>query len=306
MTRDNDRPPTRLRALVKGLLHLGAAAAVVVGSVLAYRFAVHPLLEAILGLDATSSSMVRRLGISFALVASYAAFARFYERRSPRELAPRGGWILLGAAVGAASIGITIGALYATGHYRLAEYRGFGTAAGILVVIVIAAVMEEIVYRGVLFRIAEEHFGTRIALVASAAIFGADHLANDGARWVTFVSVTLLGLMWAGVFVVSRNLWVTAAHHMAWNATIFLTGVPLSGSEDWRARAPAETAVVGSELWTGGAFGPEDSLISLAVSVVLCAVLWRLARKRGQIIGLPTAGRARGLDDTGRASAESG
>jgi hypothetical protein len=66
---------------------------------------------------------------------------------------------------------------------------------------------------------------------------------------------------------------------MAWNATIFLVGVPLSGSEDWRARAPAETVVAGSDLWTGGAFGPEDSWISLVVSAVICAVLWRLARK---------------------------
>jgi hypothetical protein len=284
------------------LLHLGAAAAVVVGSLLAYRFAIHPVLEGLFRLDANTSSLVRRLGISVALVASYAAFARFYERRSPRELAPRGRWILLGAAAGAASIGITIGALYATGHYRLAEYRGWGTAAGILVVIAIAAVMEEIVYRGVLFRIAEEHFGTRVAVVAGAAIFGAVHLANDGARWVTFVSVTLLGLMWAGIFVLSRNLWVTTAHHLAWNATIFVVGVPLSGSEDWRARAPAETVVLGSDLWTGGAFGPEDSWISLVVSVVICAVLWRLARKRGQIIGLPTVEGARGLDDTGPAS----
>jgi membrane protease YdiL (CAAX protease family) len=258
--------------------------AVVVGSVLVYRFWIHPGLETLFGLGAESSSIVRRFGILIAIVSSYATFARFYERRRVRELAPRGIWILVGAAVGAATIGLTIGALYATGHYQLTGYRGWSSAAGILGLIAIAAVVEEIVYRGLLFRIAEEHFGTRVALVSSAAIFGAMHLANDGARWITLASVTLLGLMWAGVFLVSRNLWVAAAHHMAWNATIFLVGAPLSGSEAWRVRAPFETIAVGSEVWTGGAFGPEDSWINLVASVAICAILWRLARNRGKVV----------------------
>ena len=47
------------------------------------------------------------------------------------------------------------------------------------------------------------------------------------------------GLMWAGIFIVSRNNWVVAAHHCCWNATIFALGLPLSGAEDWRAKAPS-------------------------------------------------------------------
>lgn len=280
---------TRLRRVFRGLLHLTAAAAVVLGSVLAYRFGAHPGLEALFGLDTGSSSIVRRVGILVAVVSSYAAFARFYEHRRARELAPRGLWILAAAAAGAATIGVTIGALYATGQYQLAEYRGWASAAGILGVITIAAVVEEIVYRGVLLRITEEHFGTRLALVASAAIFGAMHLANDGASWITFISVTLLGLMWAGVFLVSRNLWVCAAHHLAWNATIFVVGAPLSGHEDWRLRAPLQTIAVGSDVWTGGAFGPEDSWINLVVSAAICAILWRVARRRGEITSGPVS-----------------
>lgn len=274
---------TRLRAGLRGLGHLAAAGSVVVGSVLAYRFGIHPALEALFGFDEAISSIVRRLGIFVVLVASYVAFVRLYERRPPRELAPRLSWTLLGGAAGAASIGVTLVALYATGHYRVTESRGWGAAAGILGLIVIAAVIEELVDRAILFRVLEEHFGTRVALLASSAIFGALHLDNAGATWVTFVSVTLLGLMWAGVFVVSRNLWVTAAHHIAWNATIFIVGAPLSGSEDWRARAPFETVASGSDLWTGGAFGPEDSWISVVVTAAICSILWRLAKRRGLV-----------------------
>ena len=122
---------------------------------------------------------------------------------------------------------------------------------------------------------------TANGLTGSAVIFGAVHLSNNGAHWVTLLSVTLAGLMWTTVFIVSRNIWVVAAHHCCWNATIFMIGVPLSG-EDWRAQALFETVSHGSVLWTGGAFGPEDSLINVFVSIAICVALWRLARRTGE------------------------
>src|SRR5262249_38358158 len=109
-------------------------------------------------------------------------------------------------------------------------------------------------------------------------IFSIAHLTNNGVHWITVFTVLLAGLMWGAVFILSRNLWVAAAHHCCWNATIFMIGLPLSG-EDWRAQAPFETFSHGSVLWTGGAFGPEDSLVNLVVSLLICAALWRLARR---------------------------
>jgi hypothetical protein len=59
-----------------------------------------------------------------------------------------------------------------------------------------------------------------------------------------------------------------------------LSGVPLSGIEDWRALSPIESRYAGPEWLTGGMFGPESSLlvmVSIAVAVVL---LLRAARRR--------------------------
>jgi uncharacterized protein len=98
---------------------------------------------------------------------------------------------------------------------------------------------------------------------------------------VMLVSVTLLGLLWAGVFVLARNLWVVAAHHAAWNFTILLSGLPLSGIEDWRALAPLESRYAAPDWLTGGLFGPESSLlVILAITVALGLVL-RTASRRG-------------------------
>ena len=271
----------KLRVLFKCLLKLCVAAACLVAAVAGYRFLLHPLIESAFSLGEHASSIVRRVNIFAAVVLSYWAFVRYYERRAVQELALRWRWTVLAAVAGSLSIGVTILALYATGHYQLMSFRGFDQAIGVFAAIWIAAMMEEVAFRGILFRILEEAAGTRSALIASAVIFGVVHLTNNGAHWVTLLSVTLAGLMWAGVFILSRNIWVAAAHHCFWNATIFMIGVPLSG-EDWRAQAPFETVGHGSILWTGGAFGPEDSLINLFVSLLICAALWRLVLRTGE------------------------
>ena len=234
---------------------------------------------------------VRRVGI-FARSCSYWAFVCYYERRPARELRPRGWWLLLAAAAGALSIGVTILILFATGNYELVALRGFARAAGVLVTIWIAATLEEVAFRGLLLRILEERLGTRAALAGSAVVFGVVHLSNEGAHAITLVSVTLAGLMWALVFIVSRNLWVAVAHHASWNAMIFLSGVPLSG-EDWRASAPLETVYRGSAFWTGGAFGPEDSPVNVVLCLAVCVALWRLALRLQQVKPWPATPQAR-------------
>jgi uncharacterized protein len=266
------------RFLLQCLFKLCVAATCMVAAIAAYRFLLHPLIESAFSLGEHASSIVRRVSIFVVVVLTYWAFVRFYERRAARELSLRWRWIGLAAVAGSLSIGVTILALFATGHYQLLSFRGFSQATGIFATIWVAAVVEELAFRGILFRILEEGIGTRAAWLGSSVIFCVAHLANNGVHWVTWLSVTLAGLMWTAVFIVWRNIWVVAAHHCCWNATIFMIGLPLSG-ENWRAQALFETVSHGSVLWTGGAFGPEDSLVNVFVSIAICAALWRLARR---------------------------
>lgn len=100
----------------------------------------------------------------------------------------------------------------------------------------------------------------------------------------TLMSVTVLGLLWGGLFVLTRNLWVVAANHAAWNFTILLSGVPLSGIEDWRAVAPLESRYAGPDWLTGGMFGPESSPLVIVSATIVVVLLLRAARRRGAFL----------------------
>lgn len=269
---------SRVRVLVGGLVQLLVGGATVTASMAAFRWVLHPALASALTLGETATSITRRGGVFVAAVTSYWAFVHWYERRPAGELRVDWRWILAGGAAGSLSIAATMALLYATGHYQLTGVRDPGHTGDVLGVLVVAAVVEEITYRGLLFRILEERAGTRWALVVSAVVFSASHYANAGFTATTLLAVTLTGLMWSGVYVASRSLWVAAAHHCCWNATIFLSGLPLSGQEEWRLQAPLVTEYHGAVLWSGGAFGPEDSLVSVVLTALVCAALWRIAR----------------------------
>lgn len=280
----------RLRVAGRALVSLLLGAVAILGAVLLFRQGLLPLIDAVFQPGPEWLSAFRRAGILLAAVAAYWAYVRWYEKREATELRLQPLRLALGVASGVVLVGLPIAILFALGAYELVLFRGFSSAlVGVAGVIVIAAVLEELVYRCLLFRVLERAWGTGVALAVQAIVFAVMHLANveQGSAadvMAMLVSVTLLGLLWAGLFVLTRNLWVVAANHAAWNFTILLSGVPLSGIEDWRALAPIESRYAGPDWLTGGMFGPESSLlvmVSIAVAVVL---LLRAARRRGAFL----------------------
>jgi hypothetical protein len=130
--------------------------------------------------------------------------------------------------------------------------------------------------------------------------------ASTQALVTTVVAGTLIGALWTLVFVHTRNLWAVAANHAAWNYTIILVGVPLSGIDSWRRLAPfaseCRDPACGPAWITGGVFGPEDSWITIAlVAASLLGMLYWARRKRR----LLPAGAA-GAASTATASREAG
>jgi hypothetical protein len=283
----------RVAARALGSLLLGGLA--ILGPIVLVRQGLLPLIDAVLQPGPAALSAIRRAGILLAAIGGYFAYVRWHERRAATELRLRPVPLLLGGAGGAVLVALPIALLFALGAYELALVRTPSPAlAGVAALIGIAATLEELIHRCLLFRVLERSWGTAVALVLQAVLFALPHVENlegagTGPVAVMLGSVALLGLLWAGVFVLTRNLWVAAANHAAWNFTILLSGVPLSGIEDWRALAPLETRYAGPDLLTGGTFGPESSLLVIAAATAAAVFLLHRARRRGAFRELAAA-----------------
>jgi membrane protease YdiL (CAAX protease family) len=278
----------RVAGRMLGSLLMGGVATL--GSILVFRQGLLPLIDAVFQPGPEWLSAFRRAGIFLAAVAGYFGYVHWHEKRDATELRLKPVQLILGGASGAALVALPIALLFALGAYEMVLLRGVSPSLlGVAALIGIAATLEELVYRCLLFRLLERAWGTSVALAVQAVVFALGHLENveqgrAGDVVAMLVSVTLLGLLWAGVFVLARNLWVVAANHAAWNFTILLSGVPLSGIEDWRTLAPLESRYAGPDWLTGGMFGPESSLLVIVSTTVAVVLLLRAARRRGAFL----------------------
>jgi len=282
------RRRTRVAGRMLGSLLLGGVA--VLGSILIFRKGLLPLIDTTFHPGPEWLSVFRRVGILLTAVGGYWAFVHGHEKRQAAELRLRPIPLLLGGASGAALVALPMAVLFAFGVYERVLFRGASPGLpGVAAVIGIAATLEEVTYRCLLFRILERTWGTKWALAVQAVIFALQHLENVATGGVgdavtMLVAVTLTGLLWGAVFILARNLWMVAAHHAAWNFTILLSGLPLSGIEDWRTLAPLESRFAGPDWLTGGMFGPESSWLVIASTTVAVGLLLRAARRRGAFI----------------------
>jgi membrane protease YdiL (CAAX protease family) len=249
------------------------------------------LLAAVLGLDAKDAPAGPR-GLSIFLrhlipfLGMYLVLVHFIERRRPEELAwskvvPHG---LLGLAAGFAFISSVVGILWLAGAYTVTGTRpDVDWVRPLLSVGLATALAEEIVFRGVLFRITEEGLGTWPALLVSAALFGGIHMMNRNATIWSSVAIAIeAGVVLGLVYHVSRSLPLVIGIHMAWNfgqGTIY--GIPVSGSA---AAGLLVSERPGPDWLTGGIFGAEASVVAVVISLLASAVLVAHARRSGSIV----------------------
>ncbi|MEO5938921.1 MAG: type II CAAX endopeptidase family protein [Sphingomonas sp.] len=230
-------------------------------------------------------------------VAGYCLFVRFIERRPVGEFAPAPAAkeLALGIAIGLVLFSTVIGVMAALGSYHVVGTRGAEVLPLALSMGIFPGFSEEIALRGLFFRLFERWLGSWAALALSAAFFGAGHLFNPGATWVAAVGIAFeAGIMLAAVYMITRRLWVAIGLHAAWNfAEGGIYGTPVSGLTIDGLLRPW---IGGSDLVTGGAFGPEASLPAMAVATAFGVALLVIAYRRGDFIA-PSWVRRRQLAD---------
>ena len=218
-------------------------------------------------------------------IAGYILFVRLIEKRKATELSRfRVSLLPLGAFVGLVWFALLILMLYVTGHYQIS---GVGFPNRFLSAVIFAlgtAIWEEVTFRGLLFRVTEQTFGTWIGVLVSAVAFGAIHGLNPNASLAASIaSVLESGVLLAAAYFATRTLWLPIGLHFGWNfAEDFIFGVRMSG----HAARPAivEGTLTGSPLWTGGVYGLESSIWAIGMAAIMSAILIVIAVRRGEIV----------------------
>ncbi|MEU4596833.1 CPBP family intramembrane glutamic endopeptidase [Nocardia sp. NPDC023988] len=158
------------------------------------------------------------------------------------------------------------------------------TVVSIVAVQLGAAVTEELLFRGLLLQGLERLCGSWAALAITAALFGAIHMANPGATlWTGFAIAVEAGVLLGAAFLWLRSIWVAVGLHFAWNTTVGLLGIPVSGHASPGLLIAEPT---GPELLTGGQFGIEGSIVPVVVSLLLAVPMLIAAHKRGNLVRL--------------------
>jgi len=210
-------PITRL---VLGFVLIGMAATALQNLLQPLRFAKNDPLE----LRPLAMHWLASLLFCSALVGAYAVFVRVFEKRWPGEFRPSGlwSWFPLGFAIGAGLITASALLIRFGGWAVVERVQPSSEWAGLVALSLgtqlAVAFIEEVLVRGLLFRLIEECLGSWWALAISAVLFGLAHLSNDNATWFAALGLGLqAGGLLGAAYLLSRSLWLPIGIHWAWN-----------------------------------------------------------------------------------------
>lgn len=237
---------------------------------------------------ASLSYMVGMIGTSLAA----AALANWLSLRifEGRNLLDAGLWwnrasadnLLLGLLGGAGSAAVVLGPpLLFRGAHMIATPQDpptFGKLIFVLLLLAAGVFGEELLFRGYGFQILLAAAGPYATILPVGVVFALLHGANPNASWFGLANTAGFGILFGYAYLRSRDLWLPVGLHFGWNFTLPLFGVNLSGLK--MNVTGYEMAWTAGPVWSGGAYGPEASVLTTGVMVLLAVYLWKAPIRR--------------------------
>jgi membrane protease YdiL (CAAX protease family) len=235
----------------------------------------------LIALAKVQDAMVINVALGVALLAATGLVTRFVNRKpltavglaiNKHAMRQLGIGCLLGWLMLTAIFGIE----YAQDHVKVAAAEisfaeGVQTFLVSLVFFAVAAMNEELLFRGYPFQALMRGIGFVPAAVVTGFLFGAAHLNNPNANVFGFINTVLVAWLFCFAYWRTRSLWLPFGIHFSWNfAQTTIYGFPTSGVHFSQYELTRLTQF-GSEWVTGGAYGPEGGALATLV-IVLCGV----------------------------------
>ena len=213
----------------------------------------------------TWNAVIQRTILLFLLVLGYAAMGRTFNRQlqpiRDMGLVFRPGWrreFGLGAALGWGMLLASILPMVFAGGLIITFWlvpRQFGMLLLDLLLLAVAALAEEVAFRGYPFQRLIEAMGPTLATIVLSFVFAGLHMFNPGANRASFLITAFSSWLLSVAYLRTRALWVCWGWHFAWNASMcLLFGLPVSGITEFSPVIQSNT--VGPVWMTGGDYGP--------------------------------------------------
>jgi len=205
-------------------------------------------------------------------------FVRLDARAARPEL------LVSGALIGGLAIGVPSVLLLLTHELRV-EPAGSGSwismALQSALLLLPAALFEELALRGYIFAVLRETVGWKWALIATSVVFGLLHVNNPGADPEAILMVIIAGFFLGTIVIVTDSLYAAWMAHFAWNWTMaVLFHAAVSG---YPLEAPRYQFVDAGPDWaTGGDWGPEGGVPAGLGMVAGMAFLFARGARRNE------------------------
>jgi membrane protease YdiL (CAAX protease family) len=167
-------------------------------------------------------------------------------------------------------------ATWALGETRLewtATQSTPGQMALTVGMLVVAAAVEELIFRGYPLQVLMKGIGPWPAMIAMSCVFGLLHAQNPNSSSLGVFNTIVAGIMLALAYFKTRSLWFPYGLHLGWNAALgMVVGFPLSGlgvASLWRAH------VTGPPWLLGGEYGPEGGVLGSIVFIAGIIAVWK-------------------------------
>jgi membrane protease YdiL (CAAX protease family) len=190
--------------------------------------------------------------------------------------------LLTGIAIGCGGAVLLILAPVVAGiaHFERVPGAAFSARAALFTLALLScgAAGEEIAFRGFPLQFLIRGYGAWVSVVGIGVLFGLLHGFNPGATPLSMANTAGFGILFGVALLRSHDLWLPIGLHFGWNAALPFLGVELSGFTIqvvgyrliWRA----------GNLWSGGTYGPEASLLASAVLLVLFVIVRKVPVRR--------------------------
>ena len=155
--------------------------------------------------------------------------------------------------------------------------RNITDSLWILVTFVFVGISEELLLRGYVLNNLMVSFNKYIALGISSALFAFMHIANPNLDIFGILGLFFAGLLLGYSYIVTGNLWLPISLHFSWNFFQSFLGFNVSGHDFYSF---VITTFAKANVWNGGNFGFEGSVISLIFQAMTIAVFYYTLQKR--------------------------